>query len=227
MALSIARLLRRRSGLVVISSFSLLLGAIGPVEADSITYTTHLDSKFQDGYFPLFDPSYGTLYEVDFRPTGEGGALVAFSPYVTITNGTFTATFVFALFTPGNVLMVGPSVETSSFSTSIPGLVDLSGSGSGSASYTGDLSYFELKNGYPTQFNVQIATDFSITSPTLDSQRVVDDFGASGSATLTFFFTPAVSSAIPEPSSLVLAGTGFAAALGLVSWLKRRWRRAA
>jgi hypothetical protein len=172
------------------------------------------------------------LYQVDFSATGEGGARVQFSPPVTITNGTFTATFMFALFIPGtpyHILTLGPSVESSTFSTSTPGVVDLFGSGSGSASYTGDLSYFYSENPFgETRFNAQIRADFSITSPTVDSQfYVAGDRGGSGSATLTYFFTPSVSTAVPEPASLVLAGAGFAAALGLVSWLNRRRRRAA
>jgi hypothetical protein len=195
---------------VLAACVGLMTGAMGRAEAASITYTAPLTS----GTVPLFDPNLGTLLEVDFNATGNGGATIEFLNSPTVS-GSYSQFEGFTFLEPGgNSLVVGPFLaNTTPFSTTT-GLVFASGSFN--ISTVLDPSAFFILDGHGTFFNPQIDQTFQVSAVT-DPFIIQGNF-ASGTATVTYVYSPIV----PEPSSAVLAGIGLASAMGLGYGRRRR-----
>lgn len=195
---------------------AVLLCGTGRAGAESIAYTVPLSTKFQDGFPPRFNPTLGTLTEVDFSASGNYGGtfLVGGSGDATgRRDGTYERTIGF-LFETGN-----PWLELSDRQTGLPfsaqyGLTTISDTFRVAQTLTSSLGGLVGTGTYNLQSNISIVTDDGT-----QLRPAPPSGGLSGTATVTYVYT-AAPSANPEPASLVMAGT--ASVVGLVIWWRRR-----
>jgi hypothetical protein len=189
-----------------------LLAAITPAWGDVIIYHFALDSRTQPGMAPQFDPSLGTLREVDlsFDETFGGSAFVAAA-------GPFTG---YASAVVGNVVTPrGLSLNPTPATLVMP-FAPNTGNFQGTVAYTRQLTDPGQLSGFlgGSTVGIQIASSqpsYTITSGTVFGSPQTISYGSSGTGSLTYTYTAAV----PEPSPLVLMVVGLACAAG---W---RWIR--
>jgi hypothetical protein len=193
-----------------------------PVYADLISFTTPVDSKTQSGFVPLFDPTLGTLREIDFSASGGGFSWVLVSPMFEAGQYSYSydTSFLF--------VRSSPPYGQFELPRSMPGYRDYS---------TAVLSYPSSMLSPPTPFsisdtigagldwfygsglaNLQMAQRVHIAEAATQSGITY----SSGTATVTYVYTPQTS-AVPElPSSVLLAGLGLLTVVG--SRVCRRYR---
>jgi hypothetical protein len=213
---SFAFIYAKQHGMVVVVALVGLLGAIGRPQAASISFSASLSTKTQPGFVSQFNPSLGTLTEVDFTAAGRGGSLVTASASSVPFSGTFLFSESFFGVFPGGGFDFGSYIASGLPFTSLGGGVDLEANFNFSTALTTGLTGF-IGTGV---INLQTSEFAEITSPAVQQSLYLS--AASGIATVTYQYTPA---AVPEPPGLVTAGIAMLAGMGFR--LCRRSHRAA
>jgi hypothetical protein len=227
MSLEEGQLMKRPARIVIFLTLTLLVTAVtGWADTTSETFTfTTATTPFDiaSSLIPQFDPTLGTLTSIviDFSGTDSG--------FATITNGSsasgtydFTVGATLELEDPtlsplfgitpefsGTLVVASGSTVTSPTMTS-PTVTGTDTLLSGFGPYTGTSTYV---------FTLLGSSTGSSSGPT--PSTITESTSATSSGEVTYNFTPASTSTVPEPSSIMLFGTG----LTLLGLALRRFRR--
>ena len=227
MSLEEGLLMKRPARIVIFLTLTLLVTAVtgwADTTSETFSFTTATTPfTIDSSAVPQFDPTLGTLTSIVIDVTGSdsGTATIANN---SAASGTYTFTIGAELvledpsLTPlitinpaftGTVPVTHGTTVTSPPMTSGP----VTGTDtllSGFGAYTGTGTYVFTLTGNSTG-SVSGLTPFTVTESTSGSE----------SGTVTYNFTPASTGTVPEPSSIMLFGTG----LTLLGLALRRFRR--
>jgi hypothetical protein len=199
-----------------------LLGFVASAKADTVTDKS-LDVNYTvtSSFVPVSGNTYDVFLTIDPTAFNAGaGFLTAFS--LQFKTGSDTSTAVSLVSAPGGV---------KDWSSEMPGGVDSSGCNGNGAS-SGDVCFQNLGSAGTTVPGGPYSFELAVTMPGSDALTAASDIKAAyntlqnndgknlGLTSMGITIQPSTVSPVPEPSTLMLLGTG---ALGIAGAIKRRF----